>query len=65
MLSIVMLLGYSCSGSQKHIVKNDLLEYDTISIPIDYPYVSFYYTSSLYAKNDPELKEKVIKNYLK
>ena len=55
MLSIVMFLGYSCSGSQKHIVKNDLLEYDTISIPIDYPYVSFYYTSSLYAKNDTVL----------
>ena len=52
MLSIVVLLGYSCSDSPRHIMKNDLLEYDTVSVPIDFPYIGFYYTSSLYAKKD-------------
>lgn len=52
MLSIVVFWEYACSNSQKHILKNDKLEYDTISVPIDFPYLSFYYTSSLYAKKD-------------
>lgn len=38
----------SCSNTQQKVVFKEKFEYDTLVIPIDYPYLSFYHTTALY-----------------
>lgn len=50
-ICILLLLG-SCSGTQQKSVFKETFEYDTLAISIDFPYLSYYHTTALYANEN-------------
>ena len=47
-LICVCMMACSSGQEQKQTVSVGVLEYDSLSIPIDYPYLGFYYRISCY-----------------
>ena len=47
-----LFLLISCSETQQKTMFKETFEYDTLSIAIDFPYLSFYHTTALYAKEN-------------
>ncbi len=47
-LICVCMMACSSGQEQKQTVSAGVLEYDSLSIPIDYPYLGFYYRISCY-----------------